>query len=116
MIRPGFVIALLWIGAGPVLGQSLSIQTADGGGAIAQSGTMKLSGAIDGYGLPDGSAGTSFAGAIILEISYYPSLIAILSPYNAADPIWLQVVRLMEPRPAAREPQMANRTKHLENP
>ena len=116
MTRLWLVFALLWIGSGPVSAQSLAIQTLDGGGAVSQFGSMFLNSAIDGYGLPNGYADRSLAGTTVLTIGYYPSLISIIIRNNGADPIWLEVVRLVERRPAARETKIAKRTENPENP
>lgn len=71
------------------------VLTADGmtggGTASAAAGNLRLSGAIDGFGLPDGYAALSQGGTTHLEVGQLPALNAPdIPPQNAADPAWLK--------------------------
>lgn len=63
-----------------------------GGTATASGGAYKLSGALDGCGLPDGYATLSQSNTARLENGQIPVINAQPTP-NAADPAWLGVSR-----------------------
>lgn len=63
-----------------------------GGTASSSGGAYKLSGALDGCGLPDGYATLSQSSTVRLETGQIPVLNAQPTP-NAADPAWLGVAR-----------------------
>ena len=73
--------------------QLISIGTVDGGGSIATGPpAVRVMGAIDGFGLPDGYAALSQNGTVHLQVGYYPALVAQTRSYkNNATPAWLAV-------------------------
>lgn len=97
MIRmAGLFMSCLMV-AGVAMADQTSIETLTGGGSIAQNGAVVLNGAIAGAGLPGDNAGLSQNGALVLGVGYYPALIGQAFAENMADPIWLQLGRMLAP-------------------